>query len=244
MRKILASVGIGNASVDTALPSSTVRPGETIDAEIRIVGGDAEQDVSSIDLDVETRVVTEEGYDDVDVDRVRLSEGFTIEPDQETTRQAEITIPKTTPLTVGGTDVWIETELGIDLAVDPEDTDYLDVKPTPQQQAVFDALDSLSLSLRKSECEYDYHNRYTDERFVQEFEFRPSGGPFAGDLDELEVIFAPDGDGLTLFVEVDRRGGLLSEALDADERKTSITVDSTDSQQIARDIEAAVQQHI
>nr|WP_245756815.1 sporulation protein [Halogranum rubrum] len=33
MKRILASVGIGNASVDTVLPSSTVTPGESVDAD-------------------------------------------------------------------------------------------------------------------------------------------------------------------------------------------------------------------
>lgn len=244
MRKILASVGIGNASVDTVLPSSTVQPGETITAEVRIDGGDAEQDVSYIDLDVETRVQTEEGYDDIDVDKLRLSEAFTIQPGESTTRETEVTIPETTPLTLGGVDVWIETELGIDFAVDPEDVDHLDVQPTPRMQAVFDALDGLGLSLRKSKCEYDRHNRYTEQRFVQEFEFRPSGGPFAGDLDELEVIFAPSGGQLTVYLEVDRRGGLLSEALDVDERKTSITVTGSDVDAIQHDLRSTVEQNL
>lgn len=50
MKKILASIGIGSATVDTVLPSTTVTPGETVDAEINISGGSAEQDIRSIDL--------------------------------------------------------------------------------------------------------------------------------------------------------------------------------------------------
>lgn len=244
MRKVLASIGIGNASVDTVLPSSTVRPGETIDAEIQIVGGDAEQSVSYIDLEVETRVTTDEGYKEVDVDRVRLSEAFTIEPGEETTRDTQVTIPPTTPLTLGGTDVWIETELGIDMAVDPEDIDHLDVQPTPRMQAVFDALDDLGLSLRKSECEYDPHNYHSSEHFVQEFEFRPSKGPFHGDLDELEVVFTPKGDTLEVALEVDRSGGLLSEAIDADESTARVSVTSTDVDAIRSDLETTIKNHL
>lgn len=244
MRKILASVGIGNASVDTVLPSTTVQPGETIDAEIRLVGGDVEQEVEYITLELETRVQMEDGYDDVDIDRLRLSDAFTINPDERRTRETEIRIPRTTPLTIGGTDVWIETELGIDLAVDPEDVDYLDVEPTPRMGAVFEAAESLGLTLRSSTCEYDPHSYYTSEAFVQEFEFRPSGGPFRGDLDELELIFDPTGGELTLYVEVDRSGGFLSEALDVDEQRTQLHVTHTDASRIAADLRSTIRKRL
>lgn len=54
MKKVLASIGIGNATVDTVLPSTTVTPGESVDAEVRIEGGDAEQAVDRIELELET----------------------------------------------------------------------------------------------------------------------------------------------------------------------------------------------
>ncbi|SFR74937.1 sporulation-control protein [Halogeometricum rufum] len=229
MKKILASVGIGNASVDTVLPSTTVSPGETVTAEVRVSGGDAAQSVSAIDLEVETRYRTEEGVEDATVGRMRLGEAFEIEPDEETTYDAEITIPWETPLTLGSTEVWVETELEIDMAVDPEDVDYLDVRPTPRMQAVFDAAEELGLSLRTAECSADPYGRYAGERrFVQEFEFRPSGGEFRGDLDELELVFVASAASLDVFVEVDRRGGILSEALDADERHTQFSLTDDD----------------
>jgi sporulation-control protein len=231
MKKILASVGIGNASVDTVLPSTTVSPGETVTAEVRVNGGDAAQSVSAIDLEVETRYRTEEGVEDATVGRLRLGEAFEIEPGEEATYDAAVTIPWETPLTLGSTEVWVETELEIDMAVDPEDVDYLDVRPTPRMRAVFDAAEELGLSLRTAECSADPYGRYAGERrFVQEFEFRPSGGEFRGDLDELELVFVASAASLDVFVEVDRRGGILSEALDADERHTqfSLTDDEPD----------------
>jgi sporulation-control protein len=44
MKKVLASIGIGAATVDTVLPSQTVTPGETVPADVHITGGDVEQD--------------------------------------------------------------------------------------------------------------------------------------------------------------------------------------------------------
>lgn len=245
MKKVLASIGIGNATVDTVLPSETVHPGETVEAEIHITGGNAEQEVGTIRFELETRYLTDDGYQEVDIDRFTLTDGLTIKPGQEETRQVTIDIPYSTPITLGQIDVWVETELDIDLAVDPEDKDYLEVKPTPRLQAVFDAMDDLGLSLRNAECEADPYGRYaTDQRFIQEFEFRTNGGPFQGSLDEIELVVRPSRENLMVFLEVDRRDGLLSEVADTNERKASLTISSTDAGQIREELETTIGSHI
>ncbi|WP_435180815.1 sporulation protein [Halorussus sp. AFM4] len=244
MKKVLASVGIGSATVDTVLSSTTVTPGETVDAEVHVSGGSAEQEVGAIRFELETRYATEEGYRETDVDRFTLTEGLTVEPDQEETRSVQIEIPYGTPATLGNIDVWVETELDIDWAVDPEDKDYLDVQPTPRLQAVFDAMEELGFSFRSAECEADPYGRYgSGHRFVQEFEFRPQSGPFRGDLDEVELVARESADELTLFVEIDRRGGLLSEMAETDESKTSLTVRDADVATVRDDLERAIERH-
>ncbi|ELZ87722.1 hypothetical protein C453_05194 [Haloferax elongans ATCC BAA-1513] len=244
MKKVLASIGIGNATVDTVLPSETVRPGETIDAEVHITGGNAEQEVGAIQFEIETRYRTEDGYQEADIGRVSLADGLTIEPGQEERRPVSIDIPYSTPITVGQIDVWIETELDIDLAVDPEDKDYLDVQPTPRLQAVFDAMDDLGFSLHSAECEADPYGRYTSQqRFVQEFEFRTTSGPFRGKLDEIELVAQPGPNELTLFLEVDRRGGLLSELTDMDEQKVQTTIRSEDKSTVREELERLIEKH-
>ena len=245
MRRVLASVGIGNASVDTVLPSETVTPGETVDAEVHIVGGDVEQEVDAIRLELETRYRTDNGYREVDIDRFTLAEGLTIEPDAEETRSVSLDIPYGTPVTLGSVDVWVETELDIAIAVDPEDRDYLDVRPTPRLQAVFDAMDDLGFSFRTAECEADPYGRYGASRtFVQEFEFRPSSGPFRGQVDEVELVARPGPDELDVFVEVDRRGGLLSEMTETDERTDRTAVRTTDPDAVRDDLRALIERHV
>lgn len=242
MKKVLASVGIGNATVDTVLPTDTVRPGETIDADVNITGGNVEQDIGAIRFELETRYRTEDGYQETDIDRFTLADGLTIEPDQAETRSVSIDIPYETPVTVGGVDVWIETELDIDLAVDPEDKDFLEVRPTRRLQTVFDAMDDLGFSLRTAECEADPYGRYAGGgRFVQEFEFDATAGRFHGSLDEVELVARPGPDELELFVEIDRRGGLLSELADTDERKTRTTIRSTDRDTVRDELEALIE---
>jgi sporulation-control protein len=243
MRKVLASVGIGNATVDTVLPSTTVTPGESVEAEVRIEGGEAEQEVDRIELELETRFRTADGYAEGTVDRLVLSEGLTVEPDTSESLDATVEIPWHTPVTLGNARVWVETELEIPLAVDPEDRDYLDVQPTERMRALFDAAESLGLSFRTADCEADPYGRYGTGRFVQEFEFRPSGGPFAGALDEVEFVTDPGPDALEVYVEVDRRGGLLSEIAETDESRTSLSVASTDVDEVARALRAEIERY-
>ncbi|ELZ95931.1 hypothetical protein C440_06562 [Haloferax mucosum ATCC BAA-1512] len=241
MKKVLASIGIGNATVDTVLPSDTVRPGETVDAEVHITGGTVEQDIGTVRFELETRYRTDEGYREVDIKQYTLAEGLTIEADEEETRSVSLDIPYSTPVTLGNADVWIETELDIKRAVDPEDKDYLNVRPEPRLQAVFDALDELGFSLHSAECEADPHSYFTsNRRFIQEFEFRPTSGEFSGALDELEVIPRPSADSLELFVEVDRRGGILSELGDLDERTVQTTIRTTDVAKVRNDLETLI----
>jgi len=241
MKKVLATVGIGNATVDTVLSSETVQPGETVDAEIRIEGGNAEQEVRHIDLEFETYYHTEDGRREGTVDTSRLTDGFTIEPDESRTIDTQVDIPWGTPLTMGGVEVWLETELDV-TGIDPEDKDYLDVRPTDRMQAVFDAAESLGLSLHTAKNEEV--PGWGSNRFVQEFEFRTSGGPFAGDLDEIELIFDPGPDRLTVAVEVDRRGGLLSEMTDTDERKDSLVVETADAGAVERDLREIIERNV
>ena len=243
MKNVLASIGIGNASVDTVLPSDTVRPGETVDAEVQIVGGNVEQEIGTIRFEIETRYRTEEGYEEVDVDRFTLAEGLTIEPEQEEIRDVSIEIPDRTPVTIGNVDVWIETELDIDLAIDPEDKDFLDVRPTDRLRTVFDAMEELGFSLHTAECEADPYGRYTGARFIQEFEFRVQSGPFHGDLDEVELVAQPGPDALELFVEIDRKGGLLSEMTDTDERTTRVTITSPEQSSVRQQLRREIEHH-
>ncbi|MFB6194122.1 MAG: sporulation protein [Halobaculum sp.] len=242
MKKVLASVGIGNATVDTVLPSETVRPGETVEADVHVTGGDAEQEVGRIEFEIETRYLTEEGRRETTLERFSV-DGLTITPDTEQTRQVTFDVPYETPVTVGGVDVWVETELEIDLAVDPEDRDPLDVRPTPRLQAAFDAMEELGFTLHSSSCEADPYGRY-GARFVQEFEFRPTGGRFRGELDEVELVATPGPDALELFVEVDRRGGLLSEMAETDERTTKTTVRTAETAAVRSELESLLDQHV
>jgi sporulation-control protein len=245
MKRVLSSLGIGSATVDTILPRTTVRPGETLDVSVEVEGGSTDQEIDDIYFAVVTRYATEEGYETAAVSRSRLTESFTIEADEERTLAASIDIPRHTPLTLGRTEVWIETGLDIDWAVDPDDEDRIEVEADARLAAVFDALDELGFSFHTAECAAAPRSlRHSGASFVQEFEFRAAAGPFAGDVDELEVIPQYTEEGLDLALEVDRRGGLLSEMADADERHTRVRVSGTDAGAIAEELRRAIEKQL
>ena len=225
MKRVLSSLGIGAATVDTILPT-TLTAGETVDARVEVTGGNDAQEVDGIYFALETRYKTDESTRTGTIDSFRIADPFTIEPDEDRSFSVSIDVPYHTPVTMGKTDVWLDTGLDIDWAIDPDDTDPVEIEPDPLRRELFDAVESLGFSLRTAECEAS-ESLFSNQRFVQEFEFVPRSGPFAGELDELEIVTLPEGDGFDLLIEVDRRGGLLAEHFDADESHERLSLEST-----------------
>ena len=242
MKDVLSRIGIGSATVDTILPTDTVRAGGSVQAEVHIEGGSTEQDIDAVYFALETEYKSDEGYKDAIIDQWQLTDPFTIEAGEERRFETTIDIPRETPVTTRSTVVEIETGLDISMAVDPGDQDHIEVEPTHRLQAVFDALDSLGFSLHASACEATAGSLFTTSAsFAQEFEFRPQRGEFSEQVDEVELVPVFD-DGLTVYLEVDRSAGLLSEVTDADERHTRLTIEAPDPDAIEPRLAEAIRE--
>jgi sporulation-control protein len=223
--RILASIGIGSATIDTLLEKDRYQPGETLHGVVRIRGGSVEQRIEAIHVVVMTEYIKESNDNkyrqNAEVARYNVSQPIDILAGQTQEIAFSFDLPLETPLTIGHTPVWLKTELDIRGAVDPGDKDRIDVSPTRAMNTVFEALDVLDFRLRKAECEYASRlgGRFP---FVQEFEYVPTR-QFRGKLDELEVIFfhGGNGNGLELLLQIDRRArglaSLFAEAMDMDE---------------------------
>ncbi len=235
MKRMFSSVGIGSAKVDTILAENRFAPGDIIDAEVKITGGKVEQEIDDIyfsicatyeaevDDDKVTRVVV--------LDKFKASDSFVIGPGDVVELDVSLQLPFETPLSLGKTKVWVETGLDIDNAVDPGDKDHIEVIPGQLVGALFDSLQDLGFKLVEAECEAVSAFR-GEQPFVQEFEFKPHGGPFRGKLDELEVVCFPAEDDVEVFMEIDRKarglGSFFSEMLDADESHVKFVFDTDD----------------
>ena len=243
MKGVLSRIGIGSATVDTILPTDTVRAGDSVQAEVNVEGRSTDQEIDAVYFALETEYKSDEGYKDAIVDQWQLTEPFTIEAGEKRRFETTIDIPRETPVTTRSTAVEIETGLDISMAIDPGDEDYIEVEPTHRTQAVFDALDSLGFSLHSSSCEASAGSLFTTSAtFVQEFEFRPERGEFTGQVDEVGLVPVFDDDRLTLYLEVDRSAGLLSEVTDADERHTTLPIDDSDPEAIEPRLEARIRE--
>eukprot|EP01093_Parvamoeba_rugata_P003562 TRINITY_DN1477_c0_g1_i5.p2 TRINITY_DN1477_c0_g1~~TRINITY_DN1477_c0_g1_i5.p2 ORF type:complete len:165 (+),score=39.53 TRINITY_DN1477_c0_g1_i5:806-1300(+) len=155
-KKILASVGIGAAKVDTVLETEHLQPGQLFNAQIVITAGDVSQEITGLDLALMTRVKVE-GEDGAYftnhiIDKWRITDIGTIEPGQQKHIPFEARLHSETPITeinagYNQSHVWLETGLDIDLALDPKDKDQLHIYPNDAVTTFMEAMDRLGFSL-------------------------------------------------------------------------------------------------
>jgi sporulation-control protein len=83
-KKMLASVGVGAAKVNTELHTPEVTPGGIISGVVYIEGGDVEQNVDRIYLSIKTHYIRERDDRKVKetavIAKYLLTEGFTLQP--------------------------------------------------------------------------------------------------------------------------------------------------------------------
>lgn len=223
--KMLASVGIGSAQIDTLLEKNSYFPGEAISGVVQITGGSVDQTVDKIYIKVMTEYIKEVNDSkqriSYTISQFRVTDSLQLKAQQKLEIPFSFTLPLETPLTFSRQPVWLHTGLDISSAVDPTDKDYIEVTPTPFASILFGAVEQLGFSFKHSTCEHD--RRFGGGvPFVQEIEFYP-GGEFRGRLKELELVLRNGHEGLSVLVEVDRKSGgfsgWLESALDIDERK-------------------------
>ncbi|WP_017570483.1 sporulation protein [Nocardiopsis halotolerans] len=226
-KRMLASVGIGGATVETTLDDDTVQPGGTVTGTLRVTGGSVAQTLEGVSVGLRATVEKEYEYEDAEgethsgeytIDVVIAEQAVTdeeteLEPGQEFELPFEMTIPMEAPITsVGGTHVLdgvgLNTRLHVDKALDHTDVDPLLIEPLPAQAAVLRALHALGFELRGVDLE---KGEIADTRqklpFYQEIEYSAAEG-YEG-LESLELSFLTDDDGVDVVLELDKRPGVL-----------------------------------
>ncbi|QQE75586.1 sporulation protein [Brevibacillus composti] len=253
-KKLMASVGIGSAKVDARLVEDSLIPGEQVTGEVHIKGGDVTQTIDEIYMYVVTHYERESNDKKVKEEMIlakhRISETFVLNPQEEKVIPFSFQLPFETPLTMGRQPVYLRTGLDIKNAVDPGDSDFIEVNPHPLMAKVLDAIRSLGFQLYKVDCEY---NRLLGRTypFVQEFEFRPTGA-YRSRLEELEVVFYLKEGELEVLMELDKRSrgffGGLQEAFNLDERYARFRVTEADltrpTSDLASGIDALIRKHL
>ena len=247
LKKMLSKVGIGAATIDAQIEKQELIPGEFFIGSLVVTGGKVEQEINKIDLalvcnyTVEVERESEDNQGNITTDTVIetrthslckqvVEESFTIHPDEVRKIPFSMELPASAPLSIGKTATWLTTNLDIDCALDKQDKDFITVTATPAQQALFDAMSSLGFILQEADCEGSTKLKSEELTFVQEFEYVPTSGAFAGRLDEVELVPLVRDDGLEVLMQVDRKarglGGLLAEVMGRDESNLRFTVSS------------------
>lgn len=223
--KMLARVGVGAAKIDTVVEQREYYPNSEIRGVVYIQGGNVDQEVGNIYIEVMTQYIREEDdkkhHVNYTIAKHRVSERTTVKSNQKTEVPFSFILPPQTPLTLGNQKVWLHTGLDIEMSMDPTDQDYIVVRPHPYMDTVLEATELLGFRFKASSVEYASRAPF-GVPYVQEIEFYP-GPDFKGQITELELMMAFRGDGLQVLVEVDRRGrglgGFFASAFDMDERQ-------------------------
>lgn len=224
---MLASVGIGGATVETVLDNETVQPGGTVTGTLKATGGNVTQTVEGISVGLRATVEKEHTYEDADgeeqsgeytidvivAEQVISDEKFELEPEQEIEISFELPIPLEAPLTALNGEVFqkgvgVNTRLHVDNAIDRKDVDPLSIEPLPVHLAVLEALVALGFQLKAVDLEKgEIPGTRQKLPFYQEFEYA-AAGQYEG-LNSLELTFFTDEEGVDVVLELDKKPGIL-----------------------------------
>lgn len=238
MKRVLASIGIGGATVNTVFPRAEFSPGETVTATVELHGGEATQTIEGVYFQLKARLPG--GNGEQTVGEFTVDESVTLEPGEELAIPVDVHFPLWVPVTLGGVSVWLETGLAIDWAKDPSDEDEIEIVPGEFAAVLFEVMGDLGFALRDSKL---VEMPILDDRpFAQKFDFRPADGQFADEVDDVEVTLIPREDDLRAFFEVDRVDEVAEEYdLDFDEQEVSITFDRADANMMRRRLKNAIE---
>ncbi|WP_169628117.1 sporulation protein [Ferrimonas senticii] len=189
----MSTIGIEGTVVDTLLEQPQHQPGEALHAHVKINTGRRSARIDAIKFAVWSQAGKQEP---VQIAHCVLAERLTVAANSEQRVPVQLRLPHYTPISVGGVRTWLQTDLDIPMAPDPQDTDDIDIVANNEQQQVFAALADIGFTLISATIEpLPQQSRY-QVPFLQQFRFRAdSGCPFAG---ELELSWEPGHSELSL----------------------------------------------
>ena len=236
LKSFLRALGVGGPTIDAVLDTDRVQVGSMLTGTLYIRGGDSSQTAAKAVIELVARVVKKMGDDEYSSDEVIAGSALPgpIQLGRDHAIPFQLQLPAHTPVTsLGGRNfVWLRSGLDVPWAIDPSDRDALEVHPTTAQANVLQAMEQLGFRLYT--VDIDARSSWRGRKWVQEFEFRPSGYGRAR-YDEVEVVFENQhGNQVELMLQIDRAarglGGQLMEMTGTDESWRRVTVDASSPQ--------------
>nr|WP_233554537.1 sporulation protein [Deinococcus cavernae] len=97
LKKMMAAIGVGNASVDAQVHHNAVRVGGQVTGVVVIRGGAIEQRIERINLGLATRYKTDDSYMTHQLSKEQVVPGFTLRPGEVREFPFSIAVPLNTP---------------------------------------------------------------------------------------------------------------------------------------------------
>ncbi|QOC91516.1 sporulation protein [Micromonospora craniellae] len=219
-KKMLGAFGIGAPSVDTVLSDPGTRPGSVLTGQVNLTGGSQDVDIDHVVLGLVTRVEVDgaDGDHDATVEfhRVTIAGGLRLAEGQRLALPFQIPVPLQTPVTdfygqrLPGMTMGLRTEVAIRGAVDKGDLDPVFVHPLPVQERILEAFGRLGFQFKGADLEHgQIAGAHQTLPFYQEIEYF-AAPQYAHEVNEVELTFLADEQGVDIVLEFDRRGGLFT----------------------------------
>lgn len=192
-KNLMARFGMGAAKVDLVLDQSQYRLGETVEGKVVIKGGEVEQKINHIHVQLMLGVQHEGVVYKHLVTKIPISGTFTIHPKEVKELPFSYELPYDWLVSSQNISYSFITDLDIAGGVDHQDQDHVEILcPMPLQQ-VIDALGELGF--------YEKHESREFDGNVQEFEFAPTN--FLSEAKELEFVAIVQPDHVRLLLELE-----------------------------------------
>ena len=217
-KKMLGAFGVGAPSVDTVLFNPSTRPGLTLGGQVNLTGGSHDVEIDHVVVGLVTRVEVDgaEGDHDATVEfhRAPVAGGLRLAAGQQLALPFQFPMPFQTPVTdiygqrLPGMTMGLRTEVAIRGAVDKGDVDPVHVHPLPVQERILEAFGQLGFQFKAADLERgQLAGVHQTLPFYQEIEYF-AAPQYAHGVNEVELTFVADEQGVDVVLEFDRQGGL------------------------------------
>ncbi|ASO19214.1 sporulation-control protein [Actinoalloteichus hoggarensis] len=221
LKKVLATFGHGGATVEVLPSVPEIAPGETVQGGVLLLGGQTEQELGSLSIDLVAEVHMAENSTlapaahptvTLPFTQIELGNRRMIAPGESVMVPFELSIPWETPITISRTGYLSGMAVGIraeaDLLrtiVDAVAIAPIVVTPLPSQQRILDAMTNIGFTPKAADLEYT-SLRGVDQQlpFIQEIEYEPPT-EFAEHVHDVELTFIANATDLQVVLEVDKR---------------------------------------
>lgn len=196
-KRLMASFGVGTAKVDLILDKQQYRIGETIRGKAVIEGGNVDQQVNSLDIDIMLKFnIRGKEFSRV-VHTINVARNFFVKEKKTVEFPVEYTLPADYPISKGSVSYHLITKMNIIRSTDSGDTDSLVVLPSREMEFVIDAFDILGFKEKIGSGKI--------EKYGQEFIYYPTTA-FSDQIKELAFKFYGDSGSIKLFAEIRLNG--------------------------------------